>query len=49
MYLGKALWVQYGENDINILDLAEKSASEYIVTVDGKDLGILTEVLADLI
>ena len=47
--LGKALWVQYGENDINILDLAEKSASEYIVTVDGKDLGILTEVLADLI
>ena len=41
--------MQYGEGDINILDLAECSASEYIVTLDGKDVGILTELLADLI
>ena len=47
--IGKALWVQYGENDVNILDLAEKSASEYIVTEDGKDIGILTELLAELL
>ena len=47
--IGKALWVQYGEADVNILDLAEKSATEYIVTLDGKDVGVLTEVLADLI
>lgn len=46
--IGKALWVQYGEADVNILDLAEKSATEYIVTLDGKDIGILTDVLADL-
>ena len=47
--IGKALWVQYGEADVNILDLAEKSATEYIVTLDGKDIGVLTDVLADLI
>lgn len=47
--IGKALWVQYGEKDVNILDLAEKSASEYIITEDGKDIGILTELLADLL
>lgn len=47
--IGKALWVQYGEEDVNILDLAEKSASEYIITEDGKDIGILTELLADLL
>ena len=47
--IGKALWVQYGENDVNILDLAEKSASEYIVTEDGKDIGILTELFAELL
>ena len=46
--IGKALWVQYGEADVNILDLAEKSATEYIVTLDGKDVGVFTEVLADL-
>ena len=48
--IGKAMWMQYGENDVNILDLAEPSASEYIVSDDdGKDVGVLTELLADLI
>lgn len=47
--IGKALWVQYGESDVNILDLAERSAAEYIVSEDGKDIGCLTELLADLI
>lgn len=47
--IGKAMWVQYGKSDVNILDLAERSASEYIVTHDGKDVGVLTELLADLI
>ena len=45
--IGKALWVQYGEKDVNILDLAERSAAEYIVTEDGQDIGVLTEVLAE--
>ena len=47
--IGKAMWVQYGESDVNILDLSEHSASEYIIVEDGKDVGALTEVLADLI
>lgn len=47
--IGKALWVQYGASDVNILDLAERSAAEYIVSENGKDIGILTELLADLI
>lgn len=47
--IGKAMWVQYGEGDVNILDLAERSASEYIVTDDGKDVGVLTELLANLL
>ena len=47
--IGKAMWVQYGEGDVNILDLSERSASEYIVTCDGKDVGVLTELLGELI
>lgn len=47
--IGKAMWVQYGDSDVNILDLAEKSASEYIVSEDGKDIGVLTELLAELL
>ena len=47
--IGKALWVQYGESDVNILDLAERSAAEYIVSEDGKDIGFLTDLFADLI
>lgn len=47
--IGEALWVLYGEKDVNILDMAEKSASEYIVTKDGKNIGILTELLAELL
>ncbi len=42
--IGKAMWVQYGEGDVNILDLSERSASEYIVTFDGKDVGVLTDL-----
>lgn len=47
--IGKAMWVQYTEKDINILNLAEQSASEYIVSYNGEDVGVLTEILADLI
>lgn len=47
--IGKGMWVRYGEGDVNILDLAERSAAEYILTEDGKDIGVLTEVLADLL
>ncbi len=42
--IGKALWCSYGEGDVNILALAEKSAAEYIVTIDGEDVGILTDL-----
>lgn len=47
--IGKGMWVRYGEGDVNILDLAERSAAEYILTEDGKDVGVLTELLVDLI
>lgn len=43
--IGAALWCQYGEGDVNILALAEKSATEYIVTIDGEDVGILTDLI----
>lgn len=43
--IGKALWCQYGEGDVNILALAEKSATEYIVTIDGEDVGMLTDLI----
>lgn len=39
--IGKALWCQYGEGDVNILALTEKSTSEYIVSIDGEDVGVL--------
>lgn len=42
--IGKALWCQYGEGDVNILALTEKSASEYIVSIDGEDVGVLTDL-----
>lgn len=42
--IGKALWCLYGEGDVNILALTEKSASEYIVSIDGEDVGILTDL-----
>lgn len=41
----KALWCLYGEGDVNILDLAEESVKEYIVTVDGQDVGFLVEFI----
>ncbi len=43
--IGKAMWVCYGEGDVNILDLAEPSAAEYVVTRDGKDVGVLTDLI----
>lgn len=43
--IGKALWCQYGEGDINILAFAEKSAEEYTVTIDGEDIGKLTNLI----
>ena len=43
--IGKALWCFYGEGDVNILSLDEKSATEYIVTIDGEDVGILTDLI----
>lgn len=42
--IGTAFWCQYAEKDVNILTLAEKSASEYIVSIDGEDVGVLTEL-----
>ncbi len=42
--IGKALWCQYGEGDVNILALTEKSASEYIVSLNGEDVGVLTDL-----
>ncbi len=44
--IGQALWCQYGEKDVNILDLHEKSAAEYIVSDEnGNDIGILTDLI----
>lgn len=47
--IDKAMWVQHRNGKVNILDLNESSASEYIVTYDGEDVGVLTELLADLL
>lgn len=45
-----ALWVRYGEKDVNILALSEPSASEYIVLdQEGNDVGFLTDLLVDLL
>lgn len=44
-HIGKAMWVQYGDKDVNILSLDEASASEYVVTFGGKDVGILTDLI----
>lgn len=43
--IGKAFWCQYGVGDVNILALAEKSAAEYIVSVDGEDIGRLVDLI----
>lgn len=42
---GKAIWCEYGESDVNILSLAEKLASEYIVTIDGEDIDTLSNLI----
>lgn len=47
--IGKSMWMQYRKGKVNILNLNEPSASEYILTHDGKDVGVLVELLADLI
>ena len=39
--VGKALWVQYGNSDVNILDLAEKSAETYFITIDGIEVPLV--------
>ena len=44
--IGKSFWCLYGPGDVNILSISEKSAAEYIVSVDGKDVGTLTELFA---
>lgn len=42
--VGKALWVSYGSNDVNILAATEKSASEYNVCMDGIVYGTVAEI-----
>ena len=42
--IGRAFWIQHRAGKVNILSLAEKSADEYIVSVDGEDVGKLTEL-----
>ena len=42
--VGKALWVSYGPNDVNILAATEKSASEYNVCMDGIVYGTVAEI-----
>ena len=42
--IGKAFWCQYGEDDVNILSVDEKSAEEYVVSIDGHDVGKLTDL-----
>lgn len=43
--VGKALWVSYGPNDVNILAATEKSAREYNVCLDGIIYGTVAEIL----
>lgn len=43
--LGKALWCESREGDINILSLTGNTASEYIVTVDGEDVATLSDLI----
>jgi len=43
--IGKAFWCEYGPNDVNILSLAEPSAKEYIVTINGEDACRLVDLL----
>ena len=47
--VGQAVWCCYSANDINILDINEKSATEYIVTIDGEDIGTLTDVISGIV
>ena len=41
----EALGCEYGKGDVNILALDEKSAEEYIVTIEGEDVGVLTDLI----
>ena len=36
----EALWMWYGEGDVNILSLTEKSADSYVVNIDGKEVSL---------
>ncbi len=42
--IGQAFWCLYGPGDINILDINEPSAQEYVVSVDGEDVGRLVDL-----
>lgn len=42
--IGQAFWCQYGVGDVNILAITEPSAAEYIVSVDGQDIGKLVDL-----
>lgn len=43
--IGKAFWCQYGVGDVNILAITEASASEYIVSFNGEDVGRLVDMI----
>lgn len=42
--IGQAVWCLYGPGDVNILDINEPSAQEYLVSVDGEDVGRLVDL-----
>lgn len=48
-HVGVAFWCEYAPGDVNILSLAERSASEYTVSVDGTDVALLTELFPELL
>ena len=42
--IGQAFWCEYAPGDINILAITEPSAKEYLVSVDGEDVGRLVDL-----
>ncbi len=43
--LGKALWCESGEGNINILSLTGNATAEYIVTIDGENVATLSDLI----
>jgi hypothetical protein len=41
----KALWVEYSPGNVDVLTLSEPSVAEYIVQVDGVDIGRLIDLI----